>query len=209
MNAERWHYGITRALEDRPHLRWAYDNDAAVHAQIHQLNVVMLAVERATEDLDGYQQRLVEDRLLADPALLPTDDALLQMAYALEQRRQAALAAAPVVSIVEPCPECRATKCGNCTGETLNADDELVPCPCPHDGRGVLVMPRGMFSEAEALGAPVATPEEVSAGTNDDRPITPLQLPDPVAMVAPQVACYAHPGVHSQRNDCMLPVARP
>jgi hypothetical protein len=29
-----------------------------------------------------------------------------------------------------PCPECRAGKCQNCCGETLDEFDEMILCPC-------------------------------------------------------------------------------
>jgi hypothetical protein len=35
----------------------------------------------------------------------------------------------------EPCPECRAGKCRNCTGWSLDDHlDEIVPCPCKEAG---------------------------------------------------------------------------
>ena len=32
------------------------------------------------------------------------------------------------------CPECRAGKCQNCCGETLDERDEISPCPCKEAG---------------------------------------------------------------------------
>lgn len=31
------------------------------------------------------------------------------------------------------CPECAQGKHGNCIGETLNDDDQWVPCACPEE----------------------------------------------------------------------------
>lgn len=49
---------------------------------------------------------------------------------AIDRVTEAAQTEAEPTAKVEPCPECRAGKHGNCTESVLDAADEMVPCPC-------------------------------------------------------------------------------
>lgn len=148
------HPAIRDALQRRAPLLWAYDNDAAMREQVRQLNVVLLALDRAmvNKRTPDYDRDVVPGLMLADPTVLPTDEVLVQRRYEHERRvRELTMRLpVPVVVSVAPCPECVQGKHQNCTGVAYDGD-HAVRCPCKHDqppGTGFLVIPPGVRGES-------------------------------------------------------------
>lgn len=174
---DHWHPAITQALQERPALAWAYDNDAAMHEQVRQLNVLLLALARAMSGwlLTGHEHDLA-DALLADPNVLPTDEVLTERRYEYSERLRRATAEMTTRVSPELMAHIKLPRCPACGAD---GDDA-----CSHDGPPVMSN---------------ATDAEVHAGTDSDRPVEP-------AFGAKRVTCSSHRGIHAQTTSCIFPV---
>lgn len=95
--ADQWHPAIRQALDARPRLAQAYDDDPLVHQHVHQLNTFLLALANHMPD------RWLAEQMLAE--LLPADDVLVRLAYERERALREAtmrMPGVPDVHLTEP-----------------------------------------------------------------------------------------------------------
>jgi hypothetical protein len=109
------HPALRDALLTRDPLLWAYDNDG----QMRELTMRMPGVLDVHLDDQG--------RGVVAPVLLTTSDPELATRQINAAVQDAALAP---FGWTRRCPECKAGKHADCTGEALDDRDQLVPCTC-------------------------------------------------------------------------------